>query len=290
MDIFDEAELDLAYSNCKEVRLPKNPSALLANPAWRKKLSNPKNLALLSGSMMMPKDSKTSDILIEALKPRNHSLMRHFLASDPGRQNIHEKTGLTYLEETFEAHSVSTGLGASFRRLRNDGDSTEAAITVGSDGNLYGCALHVNGAGHPSLVRTLGSGGSKTLDGVGHVEHDDRHVVFLFTLKYTRDSGGAQDNQRADVEKTLSKLKQSGSVLDTVTDDDDSLLRSMLLVEDDGKPMVVHAVAMVDGAYYTRKDQEKRKLVLSNLDHGSSNDARVHVVGHDEIGNLLTTV
>ena len=100
-------------------------------------------------------------------KIREDKLFAATFAKDPGRQNIYEKCQIEVIRKHCEVQYPLTGNNSLF-------------INDGKISNI--------------------KGKSKSLDAI-------INNSYYATLKYTKDSGGSQDNQRADVVLTLEEAK-----------------------------------------------------------------------------------
>lgn len=148
---------------------------------------------------------------------RRNPLFANCFVTDPSRQGLHEKTAAAWLER--HDHLIS-----NFETLPRSGKNS---LLINSDGELV---LRKDSRAKPS----------KTLD---FRWKTGKYTVYA-THKYTKESGGGQDNQFREVKELLKKF-QTGSA---------------------GEDCVLFAI--VDGPYYTQaRIGELNSLARTDLNY-----------------------
>ena len=127
------------------------------------------------------------EYLIDKLRYGNEDFFLNTFAVDPSRQNIFEELQLKFVR--------SLPLIKDPQKLPAGGNNAkyivDGAIVSGSDYNK--------------------KGGMKSLDFYWHYDFQEAQIHFYTTTKYTKDDGGAQDNQRQDV---IAFLKEARKIED----------------------------------------------------------------------------
>lgn len=167
---------------------------------------------------------------VEQLIVDNINLAINF-AKDPGRQSIHEKIAAKHLANL----NVVKKYG-NFKKLPSGGRNAKYVTNYGV--------------------------GSENLDGVKSIDFEIKvndNVIYA-TCKYTKDEGGAQDNQYADVEKYLETALT-------------------LISRGNAKPNE-HFIAIVDGEYYQRNNriQNLKQITLNQVPVLSVNDVEEYLI------------
>lgn len=144
---------------------------------------------------------------IEVVKQKilTDEMFATFFIKDPAKQNIYEKTAVDYLTPYFQ--------GGAFRKVSPAGTN----------------ALFLDEEGRITIERSIEC--TKSIDFQGF----KNNKFYYITHKYTKESGGAQDNQLNDVKHFLSNAMKSDNSLG-------------------------YLVAILDGPYYKNKFEELRRV------------------------------
>lgn len=152
-------------------------------------------------------------------------------AKDPGRQSIHEKVAGRHL-----ANSNVVKEHGSFKKLPSGGRNAKYVTNNGVS--------------------------SENLDGVKSIDFEIKvndNIIYA-TCKYTKDEGGAQDNQYADVEKYLKT--------------------ALTLISRGNAKSNEYFIAILDGEYYQRYDriQKLEQITLNQIPVLSVNDVEEYLI------------
>jgi len=145
-------------------------------------------------------------------KIREDEMFRAFFAKDPGKQKIHENIAAAFIEKI---PTVS-----NFKQLAHDAFQLLGGTVVP----------------RKDVRKGGGTSGAKSID----FSWETRGVKIFASHKYTKSSGGAQDNQYRDLQDFIREANQSN-------------LRATIFL------------AVADGNYYLTNDAETRTTKLARL-------------------------
>lgn len=150
-------------------------------------------------------------------------------AKDPARQSIHENIVADYIKDL----DVVKRAG-SFKKLHSGGKNAKYATT------------------HGVLKK---KDGTKSID----FEIRIKEEVVYATCKYTKDEGGSQDNQYADVRSYVQNV--------------------LKMTSQNYKKENEHFIAIVDGGYYNRRNrkEELRRIGVGTVEILSVNEVREYL-------------
>ena len=166
---------------------------------------------------------------------KKSEVVQAFFAKDPQKQNIHEQTASSIIQENPDIKN--------FKNLQNNSLYLVSGIVMDKK-EKQGKGFNIE---------------TKTID----FQWDYKEKRFYASHKYTKESGGSQDNQYRDLESFIKKANQSTKTTE-------------------------YFIAIADGEYYQQKKDSKKKIDLLK-DEANSNKG-VYACSIDELPDLLQKI
>lgn len=117
-----------------------------------------------------------------------------FFVKDPGKQSFHEKTAAAFIESLNEKLGID--MFQNFKNLPTSGKNT----------------LFVSNGSVIDGETRKGTSDGKSIDFYWEYNYKEKKLKFYASHKYTEGHGGAQDNQRNDVEDFMQGARRSKSL------------------------------------------------------------------------------